>query len=138
MKTTHHKLVLVLALLLGFLGTTCSASAKQAPVADTTAAKPAVSKVSVHTTGGFAGIDERRTATAATPGHRELFDLVQRADFEGLADSYVPKDQCCDHFRHTVDVVYTDGTHKTVETLDSSAAPQVLFQVIELTRKIGS
>jgi hypothetical protein len=140
--TTHHKLVLVLALQLGLVGTTTLTTAQLTPPPAAAALKSesAVNKVSLHTTGGFAGVEQRQVVDSATPnpGRSQLFALVKRSDFQNLDARYMPDNQCCDRLHYIVDVTGSDGKTKTVETMDGVEAPSVLFQVITLTGKIGS
>lgn len=89
-----------------------------------------------HRSGGIAGFDETwsifangrvehrgsgvgRSVFLRDDQVRELSKVVRAANFEALADSYVPEESCCDRFFYEITVML-DGRSKTVNTLDAA------------------
>ena len=111
-------------------------SSPTAPVGEETeaAATPTAQEEAViefHRSGGFAGISERWAIYAdgrivpsdGSVQHMSpdqlavLVEEISEAGFFDLADSYLPKNTCCDMFFYEITVRH-EGQSKTVETMD--------------------
>lgn len=89
-------------------------------------------RVELHRTGGFMGVDDYFVVYRQEPGNEELFAIVDGVEFQSLNSSYLPQNRCCDMFFYEVTARYADGTVKTIETMDSGHAPELLWRVIRL------
>jgi hypothetical protein len=91
--------------------------------------------VTVHRTGGIAGVDDSWTVKADKPG-----DLSPRAAAEVLRiasspafrtiDPTKPTQRCCDFFSYAVSVSYSDGSQLQINTDDGSRQPAPLEQLL--------
>ncbi|MCM6771956.1 hypothetical protein NDR87_03315 [Nocardia sp. CDC159] len=104
------------------------------------AAVPTATRVEVNQTGGFAGVDELYTVDASVQDQRRgtLLEKVGGEQFRGLADSYIEPTGCRDAFTYEVTVTYSDGNTKHIATDECSQSPELLTEVITLTKEIGS
>lgn len=96
-------------------------------------------RVEVERTGGLYPSDtvvavNRQSSNPAAPA---LFALIDSTEFHQLDASYPPPSNCCDLYFYTVTVRYHDRTTKTVDLADSSAAPQVAWDVVRLVLHSG-
>ena len=94
--------------------------------------------------GGFAGVEEewRIYADGRIEGPegsqqgdpaqvQALLAQMTTSDFNSLADSYVPLDNCCDRFTYAITLQLEDGT-KTVQTTDDIPdQPEQLTQILD-------
>ncbi|WP_405162888.1 hypothetical protein OG203_42590 [Nocardia sp. NBC_01499] len=96
--------------------------------------------VEVNQTGGFAGVNQFYTVDDTVQNQRrgELFDKVDSPDFRTLTDAYTGPNDCRDSYFYAVTVNYRDGSSKRVTTDECNAAPQVLTDIIALTKEIGN
>ena len=111
-------------------------SSPTAPVVEGTEAMPTPSAqdeavIEFHRSGGFAGISEswaiyadgRIVPSDGSVQHMSpdqvtaLVEEISDAGFFDLADSYLPKNTCCDMFFYEITVRH-EGQSKTVETMD--------------------
>ncbi|MGN9803464.1 protealysin inhibitor emfourin [Micromonospora sp. L32] len=95
-------------------------------------------QVTVARTGGFAGVNEQYPVSAGTV-HIYTADLLATAstrEFRRLSPAY-PAGPGADRFHYTVTVTYRNGVTKTVSTEDGAPAPEVLWQVIDMTMQIS-
>ncbi|NYF55883.1 protealysin inhibitor emfourin [Micromonospora purpureochromogenes] len=94
-------------------------------------------QVTLTRTGGFAGVNEQYTVSASTV-HISTADLMATAgscEFRRLSPSYTAG-AGADRFRYTVSVTYRNGITKTVSAEDGVEAPEVLWQVLDMTLQI--
>lgn len=95
--------------------------------------------------GGLAGVDEewriyadgrindklgQKLQVSATTVDRLWFS-IRDSGFFAFAETYLPKDSCCDRFTYVITVRDGDNEH-TVTTIDQApSAPQELFDIIQ-------
>ncbi|MGK5445221.1 protealysin inhibitor emfourin [Micromonospora sp. URMC 105] len=95
-------------------------------------------QVTVTRTGGFAGVNERYDVSTGTV-HVYTANLLATAgtrEFRRLCPAY-PAGNGADRFHYTVTVTYRNGVTKKVSTEDGADAPEVLWQVIDMTMQIS-
>lgn len=103
------------------------------PAAAATA--PRTESVSITRSGGFAGrtewfaVDSTNRDEAAT----DALGVAAQPRFRALRPAYLPANPCCDRYRYEVVASYSDGTVKTVVTMDGvPGTPDALVEVIDL------
>jgi hypothetical protein len=95
--------------------------------------------------GGFAGVDEAwriyadgriidhlgREMQVSPAAVDQLWRDIRDSGFFTFADTYLPKDPCCDRFTYVITVRDGDSEH-TVTTMDQTPnAPSELFDIIQ-------
>jgi hypothetical protein len=102
---------------------------------------PCAESISVTESGGLVGATAVFSVDTTTRDERaaQALSLAAGPQYRTLAPLYLPTNPCCD--RHRVEVVthYSDGTDKTVVTMDAvPGTPPVLLEVIELVTATGA
>ncbi|RDI60441.1 protealysin inhibitor emfourin [Nocardia pseudobrasiliensis] len=138
---SHHGHVPLLVLSAAVVGALVLASAACGRTSETrsgTGTSKATS-VEVNRTGGFAGVNEFYTVDGSVEDQRrgKLFDMVGSEQFRALKDSYTEPNGCRDSYSYAVTVTYSNSGSKRVTTEECSQAPQLLSDVITLTKEIG-
>jgi len=88
-------------------------------------------------TGGFANLHDTFTVDRTTVGGQRALRLAGSPKFRSLRSSYLPQNLCCDRFAYRVTVSYPGAHRKTVSTVDGATAPQILWDVIGETERVG-
>ena len=111
-----------------------------APAAAATAAPApfgAATRIVLQRTGGIAGHQDSFAVDRTTVGGQRALRLAGSPRFRWLRASYQPKNPCCDRFAYRVTVSYRGGHRKTVSTVQGATAPQILWDVIGETERVG-
>ncbi len=91
--------------------------------------------VTVHRTGGIAGVDDSWTVKADKPGDlspraaAEVLRIASSPAFRAI-DPTKPTQRCCDFFSYAVSVSYSDGSQLQIHTDDGSRQPAPLEQLL--------
>ncbi|GID93872.1 hypothetical protein ACFQFC_07525 [Amorphoplanes digitatis] len=105
------------------------------------AAAPHTESVTVTRSGGFAGHTEWYAVDSTDRDERaqEALSVTAELRFRVLRPAYLPANPCCDRYRYEVVARYSDGTVKTVVTMDAvPGTPDVLTEVIDLVTTSGA
>ncbi|MEU7907558.1 hypothetical protein [Actinoplanes sp. NPDC049118] len=105
------------------------------------ASAPRTESVSVTRSGGFAGRTDSFAVDSTTRDDRaeEALGVAAELRFRMLRPTYLPANPCCDRYRYEVVARYSDGTVKTVVTMDAvPGTPDVLTEVIDLVTTSGA
>ncbi|BFU42234.1 hypothetical protein KRMM14A1004_04710 [Krasilnikovia sp. MM14-A1004] len=97
--------------------------------------------ISVTQSGGFTGRTELFSVDTTTRDERaaQALSLAATPQYRTLAPIYLPSNPCCDRHRYEVVTHYSDGTDKTVVTMDGvPGTPPVLLEVIDLVTNVGT
>jgi hypothetical protein len=153
MNTKHFLVGLILTLTL--VG--CARSSVPGPIG-TPAPSPLISPLAVpdvyityQRSGGFVGANDTwtidpqgkvihqgsGTSTQLTSDQlTELTVAIRSANFTAFADSYIPKDTCCDRYEYAITITLNDH-FKTVRTSDASpTAPMELTQLVDTLNRL--
>ncbi|WP_203822411.1 protealysin inhibitor emfourin [Paractinoplanes ferrugineus] len=95
-------------------------------------------RIVLERTGGFAGTSVSYVVDRSTAGGREPLRLAGSNDFRRLRGSYLPANACCDRYAYRVTVTWRGGQRKTVSTVQGTAAPSILWTVIQRTQQVGA
>jgi hypothetical protein len=108
-------------------------------IAALTPAAPALPATTIvlERAGGFAGTRDSFAVDRSTAGGRRPLRMAGSAEFRRLRGSYLPTNPCCDRYSYRVTVTYRGGLHKTVATVQGSAAPRILWDVIAEVERVG-
>ncbi|WP_433063755.1 hypothetical protein [Dactylosporangium sp. CS-033363] len=87
--------------------------------------------------GGFAGERTSFVVDRTTVGGRPALRMAGSRAFQQLRRSYQPRNPCCDRYAYRVTVTYRLGYRKTVETVQGTNAPHVLWDVINQSERYG-
>ncbi|WP_433222326.1 hypothetical protein ACQP00_23170 [Dactylosporangium sp. CS-047395] len=87
--------------------------------------------------GGFAGEETAFVVDRTTVGGRPALRMAGSRAFLKLRRSYQPKNPCCDRYAYRVTVTYRGGHRKSVETVQGTNAPHVLWDVIGQSERYG-
>ena len=87
--------------------------------------------------GGFAGEETSFVVDRTTVGGRPALRMAGSRPFLRLHGSYAPKNPCCDRYAYRVTVTYRGGRRKSVSTVQGTAAPQILWDVIGQAERYG-
>ncbi|GAB1694557.1 hypothetical protein [Krasilnikovia sp. M28-CT-15] len=96
---------------------------------------PWTESISVTQTGGLVGRTELFSVDTTTRDERaaQALSLTATPQYRTLAPFYLPTNPCCDRQRYQVVTHYSDGTDKTVVTMDGvPGTPPILLEVIDL------
>jgi hypothetical protein len=91
--------------------------------------------VTVHRTGGIAGVDDSWTVRANSPGDLSppaaaaVLRIASSPAFQAVEPTK-PTQVCCDFFTYDVTVSYSDGSHIRLQTDDSSSQPAPLSELL--------
>jgi hypothetical protein len=120
------------------------AIAALAPAAPAGAARAAVApvgpaiRIALDREGGFLGGHDRFMVDRSTAGGNKALRLAASRKFLRLRGSYQPANPCCDRYSYVVTVSYLRGPRKTVSTVQGTDAPQILWDVIAETERLGA
>ncbi|MET8154069.1 hypothetical protein ACIBSW_38685 [Actinoplanes sp. NPDC049668] len=130
MKQLFRNLTMIAAALTALLTATPAAAA----------AAPYTESITVTRSGGFAGHTDWYGVDQTDRGERaqEALSVTAERRFRALRPAYLPANPCCDRYRYEVVARYSDGTVKTVVTMDGvPGTPDVLIEVIDLVTTAG-
>jgi hypothetical protein len=119
------------------LAAACAVTAV-APAAEARAVAGPATAIVLERSGGFAGTRDSFLVDRSTAGGRAPLRLAGRPEFRRLRASYQPVNPCCDRFAYRLTVAYRDGSHKTVSTVQGTAAPAILWDVITRVERVGT
>ncbi|GAB1643186.1 hypothetical protein [Krasilnikovia sp. MM14-A1259] len=105
------------------------------------ASAPYTESISVTQSGGLAGRTELFSVDTTTRDDRaaQALSLTATPQYRTLAPVYLPTNPCCDRQRYEVVTHYSNGTDKTVVTMDGvPGTPPVLLEVIDLVTNTGA
>ncbi|MFI5894382.1 hypothetical protein ACIA5D_30205 [Actinoplanes sp. NPDC051513] len=87
--------------------------------------------------GGFAGLRNSYVVDRWTDGGRRPLRMAGSNAFLRLRGSYQPANPCCDLFAYRLTVTYRGGWQKVVSTVQGTAAPSILWDVIADVQRVG-
>jgi hypothetical protein len=107
------------------------------PAAPAAAAPAPAVAIVLERAGGFAGTRDSFVVDRSTVGGGRSLRMAGSAEFRRLRRSYQPANPCCDRYSYRVTVTYRGGHHKTVSTVQGTAAPRILGNVIAEVAQVG-
>jgi hypothetical protein len=112
-------------------------SADRSPTMSTSTQVAEATSVTVHRTGGIAGVNDTWTVKADKPGGlspraaEEVLRIASSPAFKAI-DPTKATQVCCDFFSYAVTVQYSDGSQVQLQTDDSSPQPAPLTKLLAL------
>jgi hypothetical protein len=97
----------------------------------------AADRLVLERSGGFAGVQDSFVVDRSVVGGAKPLRLAGSVGFRRLRAAYRPSNPCCDRFSYRITAFYAGGSRKTVATTEGAAAPQILWDVIGLTQRVG-
>jgi len=87
--------------------------------------------------GGFAGTRDSFAVDGATAGGQRPRRMASSPAFRRLRSSYLPDNPCCDRYSYRLTVTYRGDYRKRVATVQGTAAPRILWDVIAEVERVG-
>jgi len=114
----------------GTAGDPSSTSDRPSRSSPATPSQVTVESVTVHQSGGIAGVDRTWRVSSDTPGSRRVFAVASE---EAVRDSGGDKaaEVCCDFFVYAVSVSYSDGRTVRFSTTDGERADPAVRALLD-------